>query len=120
MAEERNSYFDGKLLQLWGWSFLAGLISVVTLGICVPWAICMIQRWQTRHTVIEGKRLAFDGKGIQLFGNWIKWFLLTIITLGIYGWWTPIRVNKWTAKHTYFVEEAPKAQPQPQAEPEAK
>ena len=106
MAEERNSYFDGKLLQLIGWSLLAGLVSCVTLGICLPWGVCMIMNWATKHIVIEGKRLAFDGKGGQLFGNWIKWFLLTIITIGIYGLWNPIRIMKWTAKHTYFVEDA--------------
>ena len=104
MAEERNSYFDGKLLQLWGWSILASLVSEFTLGICTPWGICMLVRWFTKHTVIEGKRLVFDGTGAQLLGNWIKWLLLTIITLGIYGWWTPIRVSKWIVKHLKIAE----------------
>ena len=62
----------------------------------------MIYDWETKHTVINGKRLAFDGKAIQLFGNWIKWLLLTIITLGIYGFWLNIALKKWKTKHTYF------------------
>ena len=102
MAEERDSYFDGGLLQKIGWSLLGGLITLITLGICYPWAVCMICNWETKHTVIEGRRLAFDGKAIQLLGNWIKWFLLTLITLGIYGLWVTIKMKKWVTKHTYF------------------
>jgi len=77
MANENKSYFDGGLLQKIGWSILGFLITLVTFGICYPWAVCMLYNWETKHTVIEGRRLAFDGKAIQLFGNWIKWFLLT-------------------------------------------
>lgn len=102
--EKRDSYFDGGLLQLIGWAILGALITAVTLGICYPWAVCMRYGYWTKHTVIEGKRLAFDGRAIQLFGNWIKWFLLTIITLGIYGLWLPIKLKKWQTKHTYFAE----------------
>ena len=99
-----ESYFDGGLLQLIGWRLLGLLITVVTLGICAPWAICMIYRWETKHTVINGKRLTFDGSAIQLFGNWIKWLLLTIITLGIYSFWLSIALKKWQTKHTHFLE----------------
>ena len=99
-----ESYFDGGLLQLIGWRLLGLLITVVTLGICAPWAICMVYRWETKHTVINGKLLAFDGSAIQLFGNWIKWLLLTIITLGIYSFWLSIALKKWQTKHTHFLE----------------
>lgn len=98
----KDSYFDGGLLQLIGYRLLGVLIIIFTLGICTPWAICLIYNWETKHTVVEGKRLAFDGNAMQLFGNWIKWFLLTIITLGIYSFWLAIAVKKWKAKHTYF------------------
>lgn len=101
---KQKSYFDGGLLQLIGWRILGFLVTIVTLGICYPLAVCMIYNWQTKHTVIEGRRLAFDGRAIQLFGNWIKWFLLTIITLGIFSLWIPIKIKKWVTKHTYFAE----------------
>jgi len=99
-----NSYFDGGLLQLIGWKILGGLITGLTLGICYPWACCMVYNWEIRHTVIEGRRLCFDGKAIQLFGNWIKWLLLTIITLGIYGFWLDIRLKQWKTLHTHFAD----------------
>ena len=99
---ERDSYFDGGLFQLLGWTLLGLIVTLLTLGICFPWAVCMKVNWEVKHTVIEGKRLAFDGSAVQLFGNWIKWLLLTIITLGIYGFWVTIKMKKWVTKHTYF------------------
>lgn len=85
-----HSYFDGGLFQLVGYRILGIIITVCTLGICAPWAICMIYRWETKHTVINGQRLAFDGTAIGLFGSWVKWLFLTIITLGIYSFWLSI------------------------------
>lgn len=96
------SYFDGGLLQLIGWKILGGLLTAVTLGLGYPWAKCMVESWETKHTVINGRRLRFDGNGGQLFGNYIKWILLTIITLGIYSFWLGINMKKWVAKHTHF------------------
>lgn len=101
---ENESYFDGGLLQLIGWRILGFLVTMVTLGICYPWAFCMVYNWETKHTVINGKRLQFNGKAIQLFGNWIKWILLTIVTLGIYSFWLQIALKKWKTKHTAFVD----------------
>ncbi len=101
---DNKSYFDGKLLQLLGWQILGYLINVFTLGICFPWAICKLYEWETKHTVIEGRRLVFDGTALELFGLWIKWWLLCIITLGIYGFWVDIDLKKWRTKHTYFID----------------
>lgn len=101
-APAQESYFDGGLLQLIGWTILGALVTILTLGICFPWAYCMIYRWEAKHTVINGHRLRFNGTALQLFGNWIKWFLLTIITLGIYGLWVGIKLKKWITKHTEF------------------
>ena len=97
-----DSYFDGGLLQLICWRVLGVLITILTLGICLPWAMCMVYNWETKHTVINGKRLQFDGKAVQLFGTWIKWFLLCIITFGIYSFWIVIDLKKWKTKHTHF------------------
>lgn len=103
-VQTEKSYFDGGLLQLIGWQILGGLVTVFTFGICYPWAICMIYRWEAKHTVINGRRLKFNGTAMQLFGNWIKWLLLTIITLGIYSFWLNIKLIQWKTKHTVFAD----------------
>lgn len=103
-GEIAKSYFDGGLLQLIGWTLLGALITLITIGICFPVALCMKYNWEVKHTVIEGRRLAFNGHAIQLVGNWIKWLLLSIITLFIFALWIPIKLKKWITKHTYFVD----------------
>jgi uncharacterized membrane protein YjgN (DUF898 family) len=102
MSDDLKSYFDGGLLQLIGWKILGFLVTFCTLGICYPWAFCMIYNWETKHTVIEGKRLQFNGTAIGLFGLWIKWLLLMIITIGVYSFWVGISLRKWKIKHTEF------------------
>lgn len=104
---EMDSYFDGGLLQLIGWTLRGFLISVLTLFICTPWAFCMIYNWEVKHTVINGRRLTFDGHAGQLLGKWIIWGLLTIVTVGIYGLWVPIKLQKWKTKHTHFEDGLP-------------
>ena len=105
-----ESKFNGRLIQLIGVSILQALLSIITLGLGVPAAICMKERWLAKHTIIDGKQLVFDGKGIQLFGQYIKWFLLSIITFGIYSLWLGIKMKQWVTKHTHFKEEKVEAQ----------
>lgn len=99
----QKSYFDGGLLQLIGWRILGFLITFCTCGICYPWAVCMVYGWETRHTVINGKRLEFTGTAVSLFFLWLKWWILCIITCGIYGFWVCISIRKWKVKNTRFM-----------------
>ncbi len=96
------SEFDGGLLQQIGWRIVAILLTVCTLGFGFPWAYCLMVSWETKHTIINGRRLAFDGTGLQLIGKWIIWFLLTLITFGIYGLWLDIKLKQWKVSHTHF------------------
>ena len=100
--EHEKSYFDGGLFQLIGWGILGLIITIITAGICYPWALCMIYNWEIKHTVIQGKRLQFTGTALGLFGLWIKWWLLMLITAGIYSFWVKISLKKWIVKHTEF------------------
>lgn len=116
-----ESKFTGGVLGLLGTNILMVLLIMVTIGIGLPWALCMKKRWVTSHTIIEGKQLVFEGKGGSLFGHYIKWFLLTLITFGIYGLWVPIKLSQWTTERTKFVAaKAPVAPPTPAAAPAAK
>ena len=100
--QSSSSYFDGSLLELIAWSIIGSLVTLVTFGICYPWALCMLYGWKINHTVINGRRLHFEGTAMGLFGQWIKWLLLTLITLGIYSFWLGIRLEQWKVKHTHF------------------
>lgn len=100
-----ESKFTGRLGGFIWINILTGLLITITLGIGLPWAVCMRERWMKKHTYVDGKQLKFDGTGGQLFGNFIKWVLLTIITFGIYSFWLTIKMQQWLALHTHFVEE---------------
>lgn len=98
-----QSKFTGGLFGQIGIGLLCFLVMFVTLGLGVPWATCITQRWYAKHTYIDGQQLRFDGNAWQLFGNYIKWFLLTIITLGIYSFWLNIKLKQWVVSHTHHV-----------------
>ena len=101
-SDARSFSFDGGAATYIGTALLALLITVVTVGLAFPFALVLRQRWQAKHTFVEGRQLQFTGTGIGLFGNWIKWLLLTIITLGIYSFWVVPRIIKWTVEHQEF------------------
>lgn len=105
VPEAKRSCFDGSVLQLIGWRLLAGLVTVLTLGIAYPWAMCMVMRWEVRHTVINGRRLKFTGRGTGLWGRYLLWGFLTVITLGIYGIWLGLGIRKWKVKHTVYEDD---------------
>lgn len=98
-----RSYFDGGLLSYLGYRILGIIVTVCTLGICLPWAFTMLYAWEARHTVVNGHRLHFTGSAIGLWGHWWLWWFLTLITFGIYGFWVFIMLKKWRAKHTVFM-----------------
>lgn len=91
--------FDGGALTWLGIGIAGFLVTVLTLGICYPWAVVMTYRWQAAHTYINGRRLRFTGTAVGLFGHWIKWLLLMIVTLGIYSFWVYPRLTKWIVEH---------------------
>lgn len=94
--------FDGGAGSYIGISIGAFFLTLITLGIAIPWAICMRYRWRSQHTIIDGRRVRFTGTGGGLFGSWIKWWLLCIITLGIYSFWVVPRLTKWIVEHQTY------------------
>lgn len=97
-----KSEFTGGLAGLIGIGILSFIIVLFTLGIALPYAIVVKQRWIADHTIIEGKQLKFTGTGMSLFGQWIKWLLLIVITLGIYSFWVNIKMKQWIVSNTFF------------------
>ena len=102
-----ESYFDGKLLQLIGWNILAFFMNVFTLGIAVPFSMCLMMKWKMKHQVILGRRLSFNGNVLQLIGRYLLWLLLSVITFGIYAFWLGIKLKKWETKHINYQKSEP-------------
>lgn len=104
MSKSQHFTFDGGIATYWGTFLLATIITIFSAGFAYPWALCMKQRWLTKHTFIDGRRLKFTAHGGSLIGLWIKWFLLCIITFGIYSFWVGVSLQKWITEHTDFEE----------------
>lgn len=96
------SYFDGNSFQYFGYGLLGGLLMVLTCGIATPWVMCMLQGWDTKHQIINNRRLAFSGTGLGFLGEYIIIVLLSLITCGIYTPWGIVRQNKYIIRHTDF------------------
>ena len=100
-----ESRFTGTAIALFGKIVLSILLIIISLGFATPWVICMLLRWITGNTYVNGKRLRFDGRGGGLFGKYILWTFLTIITFGIYGFWNALNMTKWITKHIHISDE---------------
>ena len=94
--------FDGGAATYWGSALLGGIITIFTLGICYPFAVVLMQRWRSKHTVIDGRQLRFTGSATGLFGRWILWLLLIVVTIGIYSLWVIPRLTKWKVEQQAF------------------
>ncbi len=105
ISGEQKSYFDGGFFGYIGHQILYCLMSVFSLGIAVPWAICMMERWKINHTVVNGRRLKFTGTGGQLFGKYILGIFLSVITFGIYSIWFGLSIEKWKVSHTVYADD---------------
>ncbi|MGV8876635.1 MAG: DUF898 family protein [Rhodoglobus sp.] len=103
MARNGSFTFDGGAGTYVGTAILGALITIVTLGICYPFSLVLVERWRAKHSFIDGKQMVFTGTGLGLFGLWVRWFFLTIITIGIYSFWVAPRLAKWKWEHTNFV-----------------
>ncbi|XJZ57541.1 DUF898 family protein [Lactobacillus delbrueckii subsp. bulgaricus] len=96
------SYFDGTGAGLFGTYLLYALLTIITCGFAAPWLNCAIQRWRTKHMVVDGKRVTFNGTGASLLGHWILWEFLTVITCGLFAFFIPVGLQKWNMNHTYY------------------
>ena len=104
MSKSKSFVFDGGAATYLGTGILAFLITAFTLGFGYPWALCLFQKWKTKHTYINGKQLKFTGGGFSLIGLWIKWIIFLIFTLGIYSFWLIPSLQRWIVEHTDFVD----------------
>ncbi len=97
-----DSYFDGGVLGIIGVNLFSNILTFISFGLLFPFVICYKQRWFTKHTIINRKKIVFTGKSLSLIGNYLLWWFLCIITFGIFGLWLPIKIENWKAKNTHI------------------
>jgi uncharacterized membrane protein YjgN (DUF898 family) len=100
--------FEGQGGQLFV-TFLVGyLLTMVTIGIYMPWFICKLTKFYLDNTTIttsDGSvyNPRFQGAGGDLFVTFLVGYLLTMVTFGIYAPWFMCKLNKWFAERTKLV-----------------
>jgi uncharacterized membrane protein YjgN (DUF898 family) len=62
---------DGSSWRYVGISLLYGFLSLVTLGLAVPWMNTALQRYKIEHTIFGDRRFSFTGSGRDLIGRWL-------------------------------------------------
>jgi uncharacterized membrane protein YjgN (DUF898 family) len=92
--------FDGGALDYFAARMISIVLTVMTLGLALPWSVCIMERWRAKHTILNGQRLAFTGTGLQLFGQYLKWWFLCGVTFGIYLFWLAPKITQWTTQNT--------------------
>jgi uncharacterized membrane protein YjgN (DUF898 family) len=90
--------FDGGAGSFFAIGLGASLLYVFSFGLALPWCVAMYFRWQSNHTIVNGRRLIFTGTGGSLFGQYLKWWLLCFVTLGIYSFWVWPRMIRWATE----------------------
>jgi uncharacterized membrane protein YjgN (DUF898 family) len=85
------------------------LLTMITFGIYLPWAICAFTRYfvdNTEAMTEDGTRYRghFDGTGGALFVKFLIGYLLTLITFGIYAPWFVCTLQKYFLSHMSISE----------------
>ena len=74
--------FDGTGLQLFGVQAVNLLLTVVTLGIWIPWARARKRRFFYNNTQILGEGIDYLATGFDLFKGWV---IISILVAGFYA-----------------------------------
>jgi uncharacterized membrane protein YjgN (DUF898 family) len=94
--------YRGKALRYWGESIAGCLLSVITLGIYVPFFQIRLRRLLLNRTYFGDRGFHFPGRGSDLFPAWLFALPLTVCSLGIgWAWWRALS-HRYCWAHTTF------------------
>jgi uncharacterized membrane protein YjgN (DUF898 family) len=97
--------FEGTGGELFVTLLVGYLLTLITVGIYMPWFMCKLRKvFYSRTAILENEQpvgnLDFEGTGGQLFVTFLVGYLLTLITVGIYMPWFMVKMTKFWAEGT--------------------
>lgn len=97
--------FQGTGGELFVTVLVGYLLSVITIGIYLPWFMCKLVNFITANTTLGPTkrgdlRMEFTGRGGELFVTGLVGYLLTILTVGIYLPWFMVKLIKFFSDNT--------------------
>ncbi len=97
--------FEGTGGELFVTMLVGYLLSLITIGIYLPWFVCKLQKvLYSRTVLLENEQpvggFDFEGKGGALFVTFFVGYLLTVITAFIYMPWFQVKLMKFMAEST--------------------
>ena len=78
LGEAHNLKFHGTASSFFRICLVNGFLSLITLGIFLPWALVRCRRYIYENMELNGSRFGYNAKGRDIF---ISWFTITIIML---------------------------------------
>ena len=104
----RRMIFTGKIRDLFAKNALWVLLSVVTLGVYVPFKMLKMAKWETAHFHFVGvpesnydvEKSELDFKWYAYFGLNVLSFLGNLLTLGIAQYWLFVLKERKVTEHT--------------------
>ena len=96
--------FSGTVLQIFLFCLWMPIVAVLSLGLAMPFLVCIIMRWVCDNSVVSGKHYRFTGSAGDLFGTWIKWLLLSLVTFGIYSFWAARNMIRWVVGNIEMID----------------
>jgi tetratricopeptide (TPR) repeat protein len=79
------------------------LLTGITLGLYLPWAVCKFFSWRAQNTLVGGTPSQFTGTGGALFMFFLLHLLiLPLLTLGLYYIYGTYRLYAWREERTKY------------------
>ncbi|MCF7919155.1 MAG: DUF898 domain-containing protein [Candidatus Cloacimonetes bacterium] len=94
--------FHGNGGELFSILILQFLLSILTFGIYIPWAIVKFTKYMSECTTLDGESFSFTGKGGEVFCLYFVQYLLTAITAGLYAPVASLKICEYYVSKTAY------------------
>jgi uncharacterized membrane protein YjgN (DUF898 family) len=98
----RRFAYKGDMFELAKVFWIGALLSIVTLGILLPFLFTSLRKYAVENTWYGGHALSYNGDGQHLLWPWVKFLLLFLPTLGVYRFWFQSTMANYNWSKTSF------------------